>query len=172
MRGKIYFHTHGKKISYGRKFTRIREKIRRHKTGIFIFLIDTKMKYKLIQRANPQDRAMTKWYASPVNDGKIMKTDLAKEIVNMSALSRGDVSSVIENLLEILPKYLLMGKSVSLGELGTMRVSFGSEGVDSEADFSTGKISGVKIVFTPGVELKKQLGNIHFELDKTATPSS
>jgi predicted histone-like DNA-binding protein len=130
------------------------------------------MKYKMIWRVNPQDRTKAKWYASPVNDGKITKTDLAKEIVTISALSRGDVSSVIENLLEILPKYLLMGKSVNLGELGTLRVSFGSEGVDDVKDFSTKKISGVKIVFTPGVELKKQLGDIHFELDKTATPTS
>jgi predicted histone-like DNA-binding protein len=122
------------------------------------------MKYKLIWRANPQNRAAKKLYASPVNDGKITKTDLAREIVNISALSRGDVSSTIENLLEIIPKYLLMGKSVSLGELGTLRVSFGSEGVDEAKDFNTGKISGVKIVFTPGVELKKQLGNIHFEI--------
>jgi predicted histone-like DNA-binding protein len=120
------------------------------------------MKYKLIWRVNPQDRAKKKLYALPVNDGKITKTDLAKEIVNISALSRGDVSSVIENLLEILPKYLLMGKSVSLGELGTLRVSFGSEGVENEKDFNAGKISGVKIVFTPGVELKKQMANIHF----------
>jgi predicted histone-like DNA-binding protein len=126
----------------------------------------------MIWRVDPQDRTKAKWYAAPVNDGKITKTDLAKESVIMSALSRGDVSSVIENLLEILPKYLLMGKSVSLGELGTLRVSFGSEGVENEADFNTGKISGVKIVFTPGVELKKQLGDIHFELDKTASPSS
>ncbi|GHT58159.1 hypothetical protein AGMMS50239_02130 [Bacteroidia bacterium] len=127
------------------------------------------MKYKMTQRANPQDRTVVKWYASPVNDGKITKTDLAKEIVSISALSRGDVSSVIENLLDILPKYLLMGKSVSLGELGTLRVSFGSEGVENEKDFNAGKISGVRIVFTPGVELKKQLGDIHFETDSRFT---
>jgi hypothetical protein len=53
-----------------------------------------------------------------------------------------------------------------------MRVSFGSEGVDDVKDFNTGKISGVKIIFTPGVELKKQLSDIHFELDKNATHSS
>ena len=129
------------------------------------------MKYKLIRRANPQDRTKAKWYALPVNDGKITKTDLAKEIVTISALSRGDVSSVIENLLEILPKYLLMGKSVSLGELGTLRVSFGSEGVEDEKDFNVNKISSVKIVFTSGVELKKQLGNIHFEFVTTGGAS-
>jgi hypothetical protein len=86
------------------------------------------MKYKLIQRENPQDRTTVKRYAAPVNDGKITKTDLSIEIVNISALSRGDVSSTIENFLEIVPKYLIMGKSGYLGEIGTLRVSFGCEG--------------------------------------------
>jgi predicted histone-like DNA-binding protein len=121
------------------------------------------MKYKMIGRSNPQDKTKVKLYATPVYEGKITKNDLTKEVVNLSSLSRGDVSSVIENLLDIFPKYLMMGKSVNLGELGTMRVSFSSEGVDDEKDFHTGKISGVKIVFTPGVELKKQLRDIRFE---------
>jgi predicted histone-like DNA-binding protein len=127
------------------------------------FLIFTKMYYKMIKRANPQARTEEKWYASPVMTGKVSKADLAKEVVNLSSLSRGDVSSVIENLIDVMPKYLLMGKSVNLGELGTLRISFGSEGVENETDFNTSKIKGVKIVFTPGVELKKQLTAIKFE---------
>jgi predicted histone-like DNA-binding protein len=121
------------------------------------------MKYKLIERANPQDRTTSKLYASPVNSGRITKADLAKEIVNLSALSRGDVSSVIQNLLDIMPKYLLMGKSVNLGELGTLRVSFGSKGVENEKDFNTSMVKGVKLVFTPGADLKKQLETIKLE---------
>jgi hypothetical protein len=67
--------------------------------------------------------------------------------------------------MDVIPKYLFMGKSISLGELGTMRVSFGSEGVEEAKDFGAGKINGIKIVFTPGVELKKQLSEIHFEIE-------
>ncbi|MDR2388888.1 MAG: HU family DNA-binding protein [Tannerellaceae bacterium] len=122
------------------------------------------MKYKIIQRVNPQDRTQSNWYATPVNDGRIDKNDLSKEIVNISALSRGDVSDAIESLLDVIPKYLLMGKSVSLGELGTMRVSFGSKGVEDPKKFHTNLISGVRIVFTPSTELKDQLNRMHFEL--------
>ena len=121
------------------------------------------MKYKLIERANPQDRSKVKWYANPVNDGKITQRDLAREIVTTSSLSRGDITSVIENLLDAMPKYLLMGKSVSLGEFGTLRLSFTSEGIDTADQFNTNLISGVKVVFTPGVELKKSLDEIKFE---------
>jgi len=121
------------------------------------------MKYHLIERANPLNREAKKWYASPVNDGKISKTELAKEITGISSLSRGDVSNVIESLLEAIPKYLVMGKSVSLGEFGTLRLSFSSDGVDTKEEFNTGKITGVKVVFTPGVELKRAIESVSFE---------
>jgi predicted histone-like DNA-binding protein len=132
------------------------------------------MKYRLISRENPLDRNKSKWYANPVNNGKITKADLAKEIVNISALSRGDVSSVIENLLDVIPKYLLMGKSVYLGELGTLRISFSSEGVETQKEFNVNKITGVKIIFTPGVELKEDLRDIHFEreVEKNEPPAT
>lgn len=124
------------------------------------------MKYKLIQRPNPLDRTKLKWYAVPVNDGKIDKKALAKEIVDLSALSRGDVSDVIENLIDVVPKYLMMGKSVNMGELGTVRVSFSSKGVEDPSKFSTHLITGPRIVFTPSVELKDALSRMHFELAK------
>jgi methylmalonyl-CoA mutase cobalamin-binding subunit len=56
-----------------------------------------------------------------------------------------------------------MGKSVNLGEFGTLRISFSSEGVETPDDFNVSKISGVKVVFTPGVELKKALDDLKFE---------
>ncbi len=104
-----------------------------------------------------------KWYASPVNDGKVTKGDLAKDIVGNSSLSRGDITSTIENVLDTMPKYLLMGKSISLGEFGTLRLSFSSEGVDKPDEFNVNMISGVKVIFTPSVELKKALEDIKFE---------
>ena len=121
------------------------------------------MKYHLIERINPQDRQAKKWYASTVNDGMISKTELAKEITGMSSLSRGDVSNVIESLLEAIPKYLLMGKSVSLGEFGSLRLSLSSEGVDTKEEFNAGKITGAKVIFTPGVELKRAIEAVSFE---------
>jgi predicted histone-like DNA-binding protein len=134
------------------------------------------MNYKLISRENPRDRDESKLYAAPVNDGRISVDDLAREIVDLSSLSRGDVSNVIKSFIDVTPKYLLMGKSVSLGELGTMRVSFSSDGVDDAKDFHVSKIKGVKIIFTPGVELKDKLTKIHFEhngeIVKDASPTT
>lgn len=59
-----------------------------------------------------------------------------------------------------------MNKSVKLGELGTLRVSFSSEGVEEESEFNVGLINGLKIIFTPSIELKSQLHNMKFEKAK------
>ena len=122
------------------------------------------MKYKLTQRKNPlHPEQPGKYYASPVNDGKIDQKTISVEIVEISSLARGDVANVIECLLDTLPKYLLMGKSVNLGDFGTLRLSFSSEGVEDPADFRTTMISGVKVIFTPSVALKHAIENIRFE---------
>ncbi|MDR1982260.1 MAG: hypothetical protein LBQ08_00460, partial [Holosporaceae bacterium] len=87
------------------------------------------------------------------------------EIVDLSALSKAEVSNVIGNLITILPKYLLMGKSVKLGDLGTLRLSFSSEGTADQKQFDASKISGAKIRFTPSPKLKEQLRDLQFELE-------
>jgi predicted histone-like DNA-binding protein len=80
------------------------------------------MKYKLVQRKNPQQPAEAgKWYASPRNEGTVSQKAISEDIVALSSLTRGDVSNVIDNLLDTVPRYLLMGKSVNLGGLGTFR---------------------------------------------------
>jgi predicted histone-like DNA-binding protein len=121
------------------------------------------MKYKLVQRANPQDRSNVKWYASPVNEGKITQKNIAADIVGLTSLARGDVSNVIESLIDTVPKYLLIGQSVKLGDLGSFRLSFSSEGVADATTFNAGKISGVRVLFTPSIELREAIKKVKFE---------
>ena len=125
------------------------------------------MKYKLIERANPLDKdAPKKLYAAPVYNGRIDKKQIADDLVLISSLSRGDISSVIENLLDSIPKYLLRGYSVQLGDLGTLRISFSSEGADDPDSFHVGMVRGKKIIFTPGPAFKRILGQLSLEKEK------
>jgi len=121
------------------------------------------LNYKLIERGVPGNpEAPKKLYAMPVINGKKDIQSLSSDIMDISSLSRGDINSVIINLVERIPKILLDGQSVSLGELGTLRISFSSEGVESEEDFSTSKIKNVKVIFTPGKLIKEEIKRAHF----------
>jgi predicted histone-like DNA-binding protein len=122
------------------------------------------MKYKVIEKFNPQKPDdPRKWYANPVNSGKITIKELAKEIAGRSSLTRGDIENVLANCIDELPTFLKLGMSVKLGEFGTLRLSIASEGADQKDEFSNNNIKGVRVVFTPSVELKKLLEDIHFE---------
>jgi predicted histone-like DNA-binding protein len=122
------------------------------------------MKYRLVKRGKPSNpKAPKKWYASPVNAGKLTIKDFAKEIAGRSSLTRGDIENVLNNFLEELPVFLKIGLSIKLGEFGTMRLSITSEGSETETEFSTAKIKKTKIIFTPSTELKRTLKETSFE---------
>lgn len=122
------------------------------------------MKYKLVQKGNPaKPSAPKKWYANPVKSGTTTQKNLASQISGRSSLTSGDVNNVIQNLLELLPQELIKGNSVQLGDFGTFRISFSSDGVDSENDFTADKIKGIKVLFTPSTDFKKALSDMKFE---------
>lgn len=121
------------------------------------------MKYNLVQKVNPQDRTKKKWYANAVVSAKVGQKDIAKTISSKSSLTAGDVANVIQNLLEELPRELAKGNSVKLGDFGTFRISVSSEGVENEKDFNATMIKDIRIIFTPGVEIKKAIEGISFE---------
>lgn len=122
------------------------------------------MKYKLIQKGKPGDPdAPKKWYATPIKSGTITQKNLAQQISGRSSLTSGDVNNVIQNLLELLPQELIKGNSVQLSDFGTFRLSFSSDGVDTEKDFTKDKIKGVKILFTPSNDFKKTLSDMKLE---------
>ena len=124
------------------------------------------LKYKLIQRANPGDRTKpAKWYASPTSRGRKSIKQISNDVSGSSSVSRGDIQNVILSLVDQIPKYLVDGQSVELGELGTLRISFSSEGVDNKEDFNTSKIEKAKIVFTPSTAMKEILSGLHFEAE-------
>lgn len=120
------------------------------------------MKIKLVERANPQNRKESKWYANAVNAGTKSIRDIAAGIAGRSSLTRGDVENVLSNFVDELPGYLKDGFSLQLGELGTLRLSLASEGAKTPEEFNTKSITS-KVIFTPSVMMKRELESISFE---------
>lgn len=122
------------------------------------------IKFKAVGRRNPRTPSdPVKYYASINAKGKRNIRFIAEEIADRSSLNQMDVMSVIEGFLQIIPKTLLDGYLVDLGEFGSMGLSARSEGVEKEEELNASHIKGVKVKFRPGVLFKNKLEGAKFE---------
>ena len=123
------------------------------------------IKYNIIERKNilkPSEPA--KFYASAKADGEISFKALAKEIAAAgSTVSDSDMLAVLNDLNKLLIKHLSEGKIVRFGDFGSFQVSISSTGAETEAKFSSSNITGNKIQFRPGAELKAMLATAKYE---------
>ena len=123
------------------------------------------IKYNIIERKNilkPSEPA--KFYASAKVDGEISFKALAKEIAAAgSTVSDSDMLAVLNDLNKLLIKHLSEGKIVRFGDFGSFQVSVSSTGAETEAKFSSSNITGNKIQFRPGAELKAMLATAKYE---------
>lgn len=125
--------------------------------------------YKPVGRKNPRKpEAAPKYYASINSKGKRNIRFIAKEIADRSSLNEMDIMSVLEGFLQIVPKTLLDGYTVDLGDFGNMGLIAKSEGVETEEEVNASHINGLKVRFRPGVLFKDELTRAKFE--KIATP--
>ena len=116
------------------------------------------MQYKLTQKHNPANRGeAAKWYASPLNNGKISAFQLNRQVIIQSKLDKDIVKKVVDITADEISKLLTEGYSVMFDNMGTFRVSFSSEGVEEKEDFSPEMINNIKVIFTPSVEFHEKL---------------
>ena len=126
------------------------------------------MQYKLIQKHNPANRKVpAKWYASPVNTGKVSAFQLSRQVIVRSKLNKDVVKKVVDVVSDEISKLLLDGFSVAFDELGTFRVSFSSEGVEHAEDFKADMINNVKVILPLRLCCRKKSGLIHYQPNKT-----
>lgn len=114
------------------------------------------LQFNAVKRINPITK-IAKWYAASRLTGKRGLKELSKDLSEVSSLSAGDVQNVIANLIEQLPKWLMQGNSVKLDGFGTFRLSFSSEGVETEEEVNAGLIKDVRIIFEPDQEIKDRI---------------
>jgi predicted histone-like DNA-binding protein len=121
------------------------------------------MHYKLVQKFNPtKPDDPRKWYANAVIKDDIALRELAKEIAEISTVSIVDTMAVIESLLQLIPRHVSRGEIVRLADFGSFLARLKSEGADTEEDFESGMIKGLKLSFRPGKEFTKQIQDVEF----------
>lgn len=119
------------------------------------------LKLKIVERSNPQmPMAPKKYYASPAQRDEVNLRKLAEAISDGSTLRTTDIMAVLEGLLLELPKQLVEGRIVKLGDFGSFTLNISSVGHDNADEVSSRSVIGKRIIFRPGKEVRKRLENL------------
>ena len=114
-----------------------------------------------------------KYVARPFNVVTVDFKMLCDQVTKVGFVPRGTVRSVLDGLIDSLITYMEIGASVSLGEFGTFRPSFGCKSQDNEKEVTTDSLKNRKIIFTPGSMFKGMIKSISIQkLDSSKTKSS
>lgn len=121
------------------------------------------VRFKAVEKSNlPSQSGNPKYYASIIYDGEDNLETITKRIEKISTVSGADIRGVLYALVDVMTDELADGKIVRLGDLGSMRLSLGSKGEATAAEVDSKSIRSSKILFTPGVRLKKMLDNLEY----------
>ena len=135
------------------------------------------LRYAVKERVFNFDETKTKKYvAAPVSDGVIDFSKLCKNVSLICSTHCGQVKLVLDGLLDSLEGYMDEGKTVKLGEFGTLRPTFNAKSGIEAKDVDSSNIIVREIVFTPGTQLKTMLNKMsiskYVPLDVVATSGS
>lgn len=130
------------------------------------------IKFSVIQRGQPGvvGGGEKKYYASSQSSGELTLTGLTKRIEKISTVSGADIRAVVYAMVDVMKDSLSEGQIVRLGELGSLRVSIASEGKNAEKEVNASSISGARVIFTPGKDIKEMLLTLTYE--KVASQST
>lgn len=122
------------------------------------------VKYKVIKKINPlKKNDPKKSYATIASDGEITLKQISKRIAAMSTVNSGDILAVLDLLVQILIEELSNGKTLRFGEFGSFALSLSSEGKDTDDEVTAAVIKAAKILFRPGIDLKKMLATLDYQ---------
>ena len=122
------------------------------------------VQYNTVERGNPaKPESGTRFYPSIESTGRVYQRELAEEISEMTSLSRADVMAAIESLLFIIPRELLKGNIVELGDFGNFWLRSTSEGAPTAGQVSGDQITNLMARFNAGKEFKRVLRSVKFE---------
>jgi predicted histone-like DNA-binding protein len=123
------------------------------------------IKFKVIERGEPGvvGGGTKKYYASANITGQATIEKLTRRIEKISTVSGADIRAVLYALVDVAVEELADGKAVRFDDLGSLRVSLSSSGVEKESDVTPAIITKSKVIFTPGKKIKEMLNNVKYE---------
>lgn len=118
-------------------------------------------KFKLIKKINPQDKsAPKKWYAVPISESPQSFKETARRATQNTTTSAMELETAVDLLGSYAVEQLQAGHTIRIGNLGTLRITFKSEGVENINDFNASSmIKEPRVIFTPSKEFRDAVIN-------------
>ncbi len=118
-------------------------------------------KFKLIKKINPQDKsAPKKWYAVPISESPQSFKETARRATQNTTTGAMELETAIDLLGSYAVEQLQAGHTIRIGNLGTLRITFKSEGVENINDFNASSmIKEPRVIFTPSKEFRDAVIN-------------
>lgn len=124
------------------------------------------VKVKYLKRPHPTKKDEPElWYASPMTTKAESLKSMTKAATENTSIAPTEMEAAITLWGNYASKRLLAGETVRVGDLGTMRLTFRSKGVESIDDVNAGQmIYDVRLKFTPSKEFRENIINrVSFE---------
>ncbi len=123
------------------------------------------VKLKIVTKRNPRDvSAPAKYHGVAVARGKTSLEELAELISDQCSMTEGDVTGVLIALEHNIIDALESGLSVHLGRIGTFSIGVSTEGCTTKQKFSARMVTKKRVLFRPGLKLKRMLRGLKFSL--------
>jgi predicted histone-like DNA-binding protein len=97
------------------------------------------------------------------NDEWSQSEDLGREIGLRSSFKTPVVVGVIQALADLIPEFLSNGNILDLGNVGSFRIAFSSEGVDKPEDLKKPHTQKVKVQYKQPMVFKQEIKKITFK---------
>lgn len=97
------------------------------------------------------------WHATPAPRPKMEMDDLCRRAAGNTTLSPIEVQAVLDLINRFVPHYLAEGYAIRLGRLGTLALSYGSDGVEQPEDFHPRLMRPARVVFLPSRQMMQDI---------------
>lgn len=120
-------------------------------------------------------KGQTVYYAKAKARTRLSIRMLGERISRATTLSRADVYAVIIALTEEIKHELMLGHTIELGELGSLKVSANGRMMNDPKDVSAATVGTPRVRFYPTMELRRAAGSVslsvpHQDEEKKAAP--
>lgn len=112
-------------------------------------------KYRFRKIKNPQKKDDPgKWYGTPVSNTRMTTRSVCRSVTHNTTVAPTELEASFNLVCDGIPALLQQGNSVQLGNLGYLRLSYSSTGVEEIEKFDPhSMIKDVRVIFTPSKEL-------------------